>query len=238
MNVIKRNLKRGIALLVAFTLVFGLVPVWTGKIDVVQAATGTTPSVTAFATKQQLMTEFVPNGTNGKVAKIKFGGYSSRGTFNAFEWYVLGPDSGVSGENTIIFATNYTYYNSYFFLDGMDRSLEDCEYDGTKPDTVWTSHYGISKVRDFLQEMVVSSTTYFSASEKAVMNNTTIQTEDKNNSRFYSTTDALYLPSGNYGESIIKVGSKDHEVVLESLYWSSGLNFGCAHRMMKIVLIL
>ena len=130
MNVIKRNLKRGIALLVAFTLVFGLVPVWTGKIDVVQAATGTTPSVTAFATKQQLMTEFVPNGTNGKVAMIYFG--ATRGS--SYKWYILGKDDGIKDENgdtidnTIIFAES-RLADKQFYTEGYTKNIDDCEYD-------------------------------------------------------------------------------------------------------------
>ena len=103
MRRLKHNFKKGIALVLSFAMVAGLVPAMSGGANTVQAATGTgtEPSVSAYATKTQLMDgTFAPNeeGTAANIGKLVFGKNSSR---VAQEWYILGKDEGVSGDNTI-----------------------------------------------------------------------------------------------------------------------------------------
>ena len=63
----KHFFKKGMAFVLSLAMVAGLVLAMSGGANTVQAATGsgTEPSVTAYATKDQLMTAFTPdaNGT-------------------------------------------------------------------------------------------------------------------------------------------------------------------------------
>ncbi len=96
---LKHNFKKGMALVLSLVMAAGLVPAMSGGADTVQAATGsgTEPSVTAVAAKDQLMTAFNPdsNGTATTKGKLVFGKKSDGTT--AQEWYILGKDTGVSG---------------------------------------------------------------------------------------------------------------------------------------------
>ena len=109
MKRLKHNFKKGMAFVLSLAMVAGLVPAMSGGANKVQAASGsgTEPSVSAYATKTQLMDgTFAPNadGTAVNYGKIVFGKKSDGTT--AQEWYILGKDEGVSGDNTIIFATS------------------------------------------------------------------------------------------------------------------------------------
>ena len=103
----KHVFKKGMAFVLSLAMVAGLVLAMSGGANTVQAATGsgTEPSVTAYATKDQLMTAFNPdsNGDATTIGKLVFGKNSSS---VAQEWHILGKDEGVSGDNTIIFAAS------------------------------------------------------------------------------------------------------------------------------------
>lgn len=98
MRRLKHNFKKGMAFVLTFAMIAGLVPAMSGGANTVQAATGsgTEPSVTAYATKDQLMTAFTPdaNGTATTKGKLVVGKKSDGTT--AQEWYILGKDTGVS----------------------------------------------------------------------------------------------------------------------------------------------
>lgn len=67
----------------------------------------TIPSVSAYATKAQLMDDtFAPNadGTANNIGKLMFG--KKPDGIMPQQWYILGKDSGVTGDNTIIFAAS------------------------------------------------------------------------------------------------------------------------------------
>lgn len=105
MKAIRKRFKKGTAVALTAALLAGLVPALPGAAGSVKAAGGTTksPSVSTYATKDQLMNAFNPNtdGTATTIGKLVFGKNISN---EAQEWYILGKDKGVSGENTIIFA--------------------------------------------------------------------------------------------------------------------------------------
>ena len=78
MKKLKHNFKKGMAFVLSLAMVAGLVPAMSGGANKVQAApgSGTEPSVSAYATKTQLMDgTFAPNGFGTAVnyGKIVFG---------------------------------------------------------------------------------------------------------------------------------------------------------------------
>ena len=83
-------IRKGIAFVLSLAMVAGLVPAMSGGANTVQAATGsgTEPSVTAYATKDQLMTAFNPdaNGTATTTGKLVFGKNENR---TSQQWYIL-----------------------------------------------------------------------------------------------------------------------------------------------------
>ena len=231
MKRLKHNFKKGMAFVLSLAMVAGLVPAMSGGANTVKAATGTgtEPSVSAYATKTQLMDgTFAPNGegTAANYGKLVFG-KNSKG--NPQEWYILGADSGVSGgkDNTIIFAaspiatgqkfnsnTNSKIYN-YEANTGYGDNLGNIE--------VYPNHYGASKLRDTLQG-VATNTSYFTSAEQGLMNATTVTTKDtKNSSVTYTTTDKLYALQGDLdNDQYLWAGTDDSTVLAMSSYLRNG----------------
>lgn len=245
MKTIKKRFRKGTALLLACTMMAGVVTAMPGNIATVKAASEE-PSVTAYATKDQLMDgTFAPDG-EGKsttVAKLIFGKNSSD---NPQEWYILGKDSGVSGDNTIIFATD-TFKNQQFFNRERDESYEpnarinitaiqNSDSDSRKTligtysytdssthDVVYINHYGISSLRVALRAMA-EDTSYFSETEQTMMNATKVTTSDFCNNAQYTTEDKLYAPSGEYRAYYCSVGSGDSKKIHSSIYFDNANN--------------
>jgi hypothetical protein len=231
---LKTKIRKGITLLVTFTLVAGIIPVMQGSVNEVQAATGgSTPSVTTFATKDVLMSDFDLDGINDTVGKLDFGKNSDG---NPQEWYIAGKDSGVSGDNIIIFAassiaTGQVFEGTYNKNKTYD-SAWGCTYqEGTNISEVYPNHYGASDLRVALQRLLVdvsgnSVTSYFTTAEQDLMNATTVTTTDTNNNVNYTTTDKLYALKGddNDGEKLC-AGSGDSAVIVMDPYWKSGDRF-------------
>ena len=232
---LKHNFKKGMAFVLSLAMVAGLVPAMSGGANTVQAATGTgiAPSVTAFATKDQLMKAFNPdsNGNATTIGRLVFGKNSSG---NAQEWYILGKDTSVSGDNTIIFAASPIATGQKFEDDWQNNKTEqnlwsDCNYNGTSITEVFQNHYGASDLRVALKGMADgSNTSYFTTAEQGLMNATTVTTNDTKNGVTYTTTDKLYaLAADGYGSShtTIKAGSGDSTVLAMNIYWSNGSRF-------------
>ena len=201
-----------------------------------RAATGggTQPSVTAFATKDQLMDKTFkpdPNGEATTNGKLVFGKNSSK---KPQEWYILGADSEVSGgtNNTIIFAASPIAEDQVFENDGQKNKTDtnlwsDCVYNGSSISEVYPNHYGASDLRVALKNMA-TNTSYFTTAEQGLMNPTTVRTNDILNSTTYTTTDKLYaLTADGTGSpyTTIKAGSDNNTVLAESSYWRSGEYF-------------
>ena len=226
---LKHNFKKGMALVLTFAMIAGLVPAMSGGANTVQAATGTgtEPSVTAYATKDQLMTAFTPdaNGTATTKGKLVFG-KNSDGT-TAQEWYILGKDEGVSGDNTIIFAANPIATGQKFNSSTSNKSFASSfGVYASNPSEVYPNHYGASDLRVALQRMA-TNTNYFTTAEQGLMNPTTVTTEDTKNSNVtYTTTDKLYALQGNYDyDKKLWAGTSDSIVLAMSSYWSNGSEF-------------
>lgn len=226
----KHIFKKGMAFVLSLAMVAGLVPAMSGGANTVQAATGsgTQPSVTAYATKDQLMTAFNPdsNGTATTIGKLVFGKNSSS---VAQEWHILGKDTGVSGDNTIIFAASPIATKQAFEDDDSNKKTFASSFGvyETNPSDVYPNHYGASDLRVALKNMA-TNTSYFTTAEQGLMNPTTVRTNDILNSTTYTTTDKLYaLTADGTGSpyTTIKAGSDNNTVLAESSYWRSGEYF-------------
>ena len=205
--------KRILSIMLAICMALLLVP----QAAFAEENTSAAPSVSAYATKAQLMDNtFAPdsNGTVTNIGKLVFGKNSS-GTSQ--EWYVLGGDRGVSGDNTIIFAASPIVTGQKFGGDYTNLKVDkeenirtdttlwnDCSYTGTPPSIVYLNHYGASDLRNKLQAIV---TEYFTQTEQGMMNATTVTTDDAKNNTVYTTTDKLYALRGTYAGISIYAGS-------------------------------
>ena len=227
MKAIRKRFKKGTAVALTAALLAGLVPALPGAAGSVKAAGGTTksPSVSTYATKDQLMNAFNPNtdGTATTIGKLVFGKNISN---EAQEWYILGKDKGVLGDNTIIFAASPIVYSTQFESSGSNKNdvslWSDCNYGGVSVTEVFANHYGASNLRGELKTMA-ENTSYFTAAEQDLMNNTTVTTKDTKNRNNYTTTDKLYaLAADDYRSSTIKAGSDNSTVLAMSNYWNSG----------------
>ena len=230
MKRLKHNFKKGMAFVLTFAMIAGLISAMSGGANTVQAATGsgTEPSVTAYATKDQLMTAFTPdaNGTATTKGKLVFG-KNSKG--NPQEWYILGADSGVSGgkDNTIIFAASPIETEQKFNSNTNNKTYNyeaNTGYgDNSGNIEVYPNHYGASELRDTLQGMA-TNTSYFTSAEQGLMNATTVTTKDtKNSSVTYTTTDKLYALQGDFdNDQYLRAGTDDSTVLAKKSYWRNG----------------
>lgn len=229
MKRLKHNFKKGMAFFLSLAMVAGLVSAMLGGANKVQAAagSGTEPSVTAFATKDQLMGDtFKPDayGNATTIGKLVFGKNSDG---NPQEWYILGKDEGVSGDNTIIVAASPIARGQKFNSDIGNKNDEnlwsDCVYSEATITEVYANHYGASELRDTLQGMA-TNTSYFTSAEQGLMNATTVTTKDtKNSSVTYTTTDKLYALQGDYdNDQYLWAGTDDSTVLAMSSYLRNG----------------
>ena len=229
---LKHNFKKGTAVALTAALLAGLVPALPGAAVSVKAAGGTTksPSVSTYATKDQLMDDtFKPDreGSAWHYGRLLFG-KNSRGS--AQQWYILGKDSGVSGDNTILFATSPIAKDKKFNSSENNKTdsnlWSECDYyGGTSVKEVFANHYGASDLRAALKTMA-ENTSYFTTAEQGLRNPTTVTTWDNRNFCEYLTTDKLYAlaADGNKATSI-KAGTGDSVVLDTKSYWSSENRF-------------
>ena len=219
----KKRMSKGIAKILSGLLVFGmvagLVPAVPGGTVHVKAADVSEPGVTVYATKEQLMTAFTPDasGTNANVGKLLFGKKAASG--NAQDWYILGKDDGVQGDNTIIFAASPMATANFNGLNEKDYMIEYGTYADGAPARVCTNHYGASNLRVTLQGMAINKD-YFSDAEQTLMQATTVTTTDKKAKKDYTTTDKLYALEGVDDAIILKAGSNNSVQLQRSVYWS------------------
>ena len=182
---------------------------------------------TTYVTKEQLMNSFKPysNGTAVNYGKLVFGKKSDGTT--AQEWYILGKDTGVSGDNTIIVAASPIARGQKFNSDISNKNDEnlwsDCVYSEATITEVYANHYGASELRDTLQGMA-TNTSYFTSAEQGLMNATTVTTKDtKNSSVTYTTTDKLYALQGDHdNDQYLWAGTDDSTVLAMRSYLRNG----------------
>ena len=234
----KKRMRKGMAALLSGVLTLGITAgALPGNIEKVYAATAGEPSVSAYATKTQLMDDTFAPDADGNAANIGRLAFGKNDTGQTQKWYILGKDNGVSGDNTVIFAAS-TFMDGYKFNSNEDDKTYQAgfgTYTDGSPESVLASHYGASDLRAELLEAVSDSNlSYFSAAEKSLMNETAIKTIDAKSMTYYTTSDKLYAlqagldEKGNvFGEYpnikyIIYAGSDDSKVLSSSSYWSDG----------------
>ena len=212
--------RRLLSIVLSLCMVMALMP----QMVFAEGETSGTPSVSAYATKDQLKDDtFAPDssGNATNIGKLVFGKNSSG---NAQEWYILGNDTGVTGDNTVIFAASPIATNQKFEDDKDNNKTFDPSYGvyGSNPTEIYPNHYGASDLRVALQNMAIN-TDYFTTAEQGLINATTVTTNDTKNSTTYTTTDKLYaLAADGYGSTTIKAGTNNQTVLAMSSYWSSG----------------
>ena len=221
-------IRKGLAMLLTAAMVVGMMSgIIPGKVAVVQAAS-TTPSVTAYATKTQLMNDFTPNedGTATNIGRLSFG----RNSYSVTQiWYILGKDEGIKEngsviDNTTIFAvapiaTEQQFYKRTPAYEGQVENFE--------AHSVNCSFYGTSMLREKMNSIAVNST-YFSSDEQKLMNATTVTTHDLwGQGKDYTTSDKLYAASteSTFYSIAIRVGSGDQIILPMNRYCSAGADF-------------
>ena len=220
MKRMKSKMKKGMAKLLTAIMVIGLLPMMPSNMATVHAAE---PSSTAYATKEELMNWDYQN----TVGKIVFGKDSSG---NAMEWYILGSDSGVSGDNTVIFAASpivsrVKFEDDHISLKAYQEGFGTYQTTVTK---VYPNHYGASDLRVTLNN-IATDNNYFTAKEQSLLLRTQVITTDtKNyNNTTYTTDDILYALHGDYdnNNTTLYAGSNNDKALAMSTYWGTGDRF-------------
>lgn len=243
MGIYKRVKKAMTTLLsgvLTFGMVAGVIPAVPEDRMQVQAATGNEPSMTAYATKDQLMNDTYRDSSSGHYrhdCMLMFG-RNSEGKEQ--EWYIIGKDDGISGDNIALFAADSiatnVIFNPVYDFSGNPKPYQK-EYgtytDGLEdPANVPSSHYGASELRAKLQEMA-SDEDYFSVAEQCIMQETETFNYDNecnnigNKWRTYTTTDKLYALHGDWGMEVLYAGSIAGSGIMLGMtyYWNNGDSF-------------
>lgn len=238
-------LKKGMAMALSLAMVIGLDPSFAWNLTTVHAAEASSePGVSAYAAKEQLMDNtFAPDadGNATNIGKIKLGKNSDG---NVQEWYVLGKDTGVDGENTAIFAASPIAAGVTFGDSGDNNKTYKDTFgayaDSSTPNEVYPNHYGASGLRAKLNEMVADNTTYFTTVEKSLIQPTTVSTKDTLNGASYTTTDILYALHVDYhydgsgGDKVLYAGSNNGKALSVNTYWNTGDIFWLREPFMAI----
>ena len=116
---------------------------------------GSAPSVSAFASRTQLTDETFKPSLEGKasvIGKLKFG-KTLRG--EPIEWYILGDDKSIDGEDTILFNSGGITATSDFNSQTGDMTYDnswECAYPSSAPSSVYANYYGGSDLRSELKK--------------------------------------------------------------------------------------
>lgn len=223
-------MKKGIAFVLTIAIALGLMPMKPFSAETLSnnesENTANTPKVTAFATKADLMNVFEPNGEDSIIGKLVFGKNSSG---NPQEWYILGKDNGVDGDNIAIFTTSHIA-GQYKFSEDTSHKMYTYEanigYGNSSGSIeVFSNHYGASVLRSTLNS-IATNLSFFTSGEQELMQATTVVNKDVKNDLNYTTTDKLYSLTGDFSNrKYLWAGSDDSKVLPMSIYWSSGEYF-------------
>lgn len=183
----QRYLKKPYSFLLVSAMVLTMFPTFSTS---VHAEENQLPTKEQFSTVEELK-NYDTNDNDGvkNPAKVYFGN-------NNQQWWISGSQSN---DSITLFSANSMRDDVQFESNYMDNKTYDdkwnCTYPDREPAEVFPNHYGASYIRNVtLKEMEAS---FFTSSEQALINETTIYTDDTKNNSVYSTTDKLYLAYGD-----------------------------------------
>ena len=140
----KEIVKKGLSILLAGSMLLSGISPGSGNMQIVQAAGSSTPDMTKYATKTQLMKTFDLDGRNDTVGKVYFG--TSNGT--PLQWYIAGTDN-VSGTEEFADA-NIVLFSTQHFEDTQFQTSTSSgnDYTGSNLETeIHNLCYGGSKAK-------------------------------------------------------------------------------------------
>lgn len=202
----ERNLKKKVgSLLLAVTMIVTSFPAFSHE---VYAAENQLPTETQFATAEELK-QFNTNNNDGEIGSVKvYFGKDNQ------QWWIVGSQ----GEKELtLFAASPLARGQQFAKDYAYKEYSDdwdCDYIGSNPTEVSPNHYGASPLRTTLKGLESS---YFTSKEQALMNDTTVYTNDSRNS-VYSTTNKLYLAYGDGYAKYVTVGKNASDSLNKGLH--------------------
>ena len=183
----QRYLKKPYSFLLASAMVLTMFPTFSTS---VHAEENQSPTKEQFSTVEELK-NYDTNDNDGvkNPAKVYFGN-------NNQQWWIAGSQSNNS---LTLFSASSMGDGVQFESNYMSNKTYDdkwnCTYPNGEPAEVFPNHYGASYIRNVtLKEM---ETSFFTGSEQALINETTIYTDDTKNNSVYSTTDKLYFAYGD-----------------------------------------
>lgn len=183
----QRYLKKPCSFLLVSAMVLTMFPTFSTS---VHAEENQSPTKEQFSTVEELK-NYDTNDNDGvkNPAKVYFGN-------NNQQWGIAGSQSN---DSITLFSASSMKDDGQFESNYMDNKTYDdkwnCTYPDREPAEVFPNHYGASYIRNVtLKEMEAS---FFTSSEQALINETTIYTDDTKNNSVYSTTDKLYLAYGD-----------------------------------------
>lgn len=183
----QRYLKKPCSFLLVSAMVLTMFPTFSTS---VHAEENQSPTKEQFSTVEELK-NYDTNDNDGvkNPAKVYFGN-------NNQQWWIAGSQSN---DSITLFSASSMRDGVQFESNYMANKTYDDEWNCTYPDgepaEVFPNHYGSSYIRNVtLKEM---ETSFFTGSEQALINETTIYTDDTKNNSVYSTTDKLYFAYGD-----------------------------------------
>ena len=183
----QRYLKKPCSFLLVSAMVLTMFPTFSTS---VHAEENQSPTKEQFSTVEELK-NYDTNDNDGvkNPAKVYFGN-------NNQQWWIAGSQSN---DSITFFSASSMRDDVQFESNYMDNKTYDdkwnCTYPDREPAEVFPNHYGASYIRNVtLKEMEAS---FFTSSEQALINETTIYTDDTKNNSVYSTTDKLYFAYGD-----------------------------------------
>ena len=183
----QRYLKKPCSFLLVSAMVLTMFPTFSTS---VHAEENQSPTKEQFSTVEELK-NYNTNDNDGvkNPTKVYFGN-------NNQQWWIAGSQSN---DSITLFSASSMRDDVQFESNYMDNKTYDdkwnCTYPDREPAEVFPNHYGASYIRNVtLKEM---ETSFFTGSEQALINETTIYTDDTKNNSVYSTTDKLYLAYGD-----------------------------------------
>ena len=183
----QRYLKKPCSFLLVSAMVLTMFPTFSTS---VHAEENQSPTKEQFSTVEELK-NYDTNDNDGvkNPAKVYFGN-------NNQQWWIAGSQSNDS--LTLFSASSMgdgVQFESNYMANKTYDDKWNCTYPDGEPAEVFPNHYGASYIRNVtLKEM---ETSFFTGSEQALINETTIYTDDTKNNSVYSTMDKLYFAYGD-----------------------------------------